>query len=125
MILCCENKFALLQPQGCLDAVGSMKLQEQIGAIAPDTYNLWILDLAQVDFIDSSGLVALIAALNRANQHRCRLVVCNLHPAVKLIFEITRLDQAFEIVDSPTTVLDSMATVGTEPILVQPQWVAA
>lgn len=125
MILCCENRFALLQPQGCLDAAGSAKLQEHVGTIAPDAYKLWIIDLAQVDFIDSSGLVSLIAALNSAKQHRCRLVVCNLRPAVRLIFEITRLDQAFEIFDSHTTVLDTMPPVNQEARPIQPQWVAA
>lgn len=125
MILCQENKFALLQPQGCLDSGGSCKLQEQVGAIAPDAYRFWLIDLAQVDFIDSSGLVALIATLNCARQHRCRLVICNLRPAVKLIFEITRLDQAFEIFDSQTAALNAISSSTTAALSVKAQRVAA
>ncbi|HEY9617905.1 MAG TPA: STAS domain-containing protein [Microcoleaceae cyanobacterium] len=125
MILSQDNKFALLQPQGCLDSGGGSKLQEQVGAIASDTYKLWVIDLAQVDFIDSSGLVALIAALNRANKHRCRLVVCNLRPAVRLIFDITRLDQAFEIFDSQSAALNTLLPVSAETVSVAAQWVAA
>lgn len=120
-----ENQFALLQPRGRLDAGSSVKLQEQIEAIVPDACTLWLIDLAQVDFIDSSGLVALIAALNRARQHRCYLAVCNLRPAVKLIFEITRLDQAFEIFDSQTAALNTICPSATATLPAISQRIAA
>ncbi|XZN93896.1 MAG: STAS domain-containing protein [Microcoleus sp.] len=35
-----------------------------------------------------------------ARQRGCRLVICNLSATVRLIFEITQLDQLFEIFDS-------------------------
>lgn len=99
MLFYYESHAVSLQPQGALDAEGSQVLQHHIAMLKPERHHLWILDLSQVDFINSAGLMALIASLNLSRQHRCRLVLTNLHPSIQLIFEITRLDQVFEIVD--------------------------
>jgi anti-sigma B factor antagonist len=103
----------LIQPQGHLDIRGAASLQRQIEAIDPTHYRLWILDMAQVDFIDSAGIVALISGLKSARKHQCRLVVCNPSPSAKVIFEISQLDQAFEIFDSHADLAESCA-LGSE-----------
>ena len=56
--------------------------------------------MAAVDFIDISGICALVGGLNAARHRGCRLVTCNLSATLRLIFEITQLDQLFEIFDS-------------------------
>ncbi|UBF24554.1 STAS domain-containing protein [Kovacikia minuta CCNUW1] len=99
-----EDKFVLLQPQGRLDSQGSISLRHQFSRIEPEQHNLWIVDMAEVDFIDSAGLLALITGMNIANRNQCRLVLCNPRPAVKLILEITQLDQVFEMIDSHTEI---------------------
>jgi anti-anti-sigma factor len=93
------SRAVVLQPQGQLDLEGGVALQQQIAAIASERYNYWILDLANIDFINSSGLVALITGLNSANKCNCRLVICNVQASARLIFEITQLDRVFEIVE--------------------------
>jgi len=93
------SRAVVLQPQGRLDLEGGVALQHQIAAIAPDLYSYWILDLANIDFINSSGLVALITGLNMASKSNCRLVICNVQAPARLIFEITQLDRVFEIVE--------------------------
>ncbi len=95
-----ESRFVLLQPQGQLDAQAGMNLKQQVLAIESDRFNLCIVDLAQVDFIDSAGLLSLVSGLNAANRKNCRLVFCNLRPSVRLIFEITQLDSVFELFDT-------------------------
>ncbi|MBD2021809.1 STAS domain-containing protein [Leptolyngbya sp. FACHB-36] len=104
MVFLEESKSVLIQPQGLLDSQGGASLQQQISAIEHQRYPLWILDLSQVEFIDSAGLFALVSGLNTASRNQCRLVVCNLPPAVQIIFEITQLDQAFEIFESQADV---------------------
>lgn len=104
MVFLEESKSVLIQPQGLLDSQGGASLQQQLSAIEHQRYPLWILDLSQVEFIDSAGLFALVSGLNTASRNQCRLVVCNLPPAVQIIFEITQLDQAFEIFESQADV---------------------
>lgn len=105
------SRTVVLQPQGQLDFEGGVELQHQITAIASDRYSCWLLDLAQIEFINSSGLVALITGLNVADECECRLVLCNLPAPVKLIFEITQLDQVFEIVENPEVLLAELPPV--------------
>ncbi|HEY9749949.1 MAG TPA: STAS domain-containing protein [Allocoleopsis sp.] len=105
------SKTVLLQPQGQLDLEGGVELQHQIAAIASERYSCWVLDLAKIEFINSSGLVALISGLNIANECKCRLVLCNLPAHVKLIFEITQLDQVFEIVETPEALFAELPPV--------------
>lgn len=103
-----EYQLVLLQPEGRLDLEGSKILEKQLVGIAPQRHDLWVVDLAQVDFMDSSGLVALVTALKAARSSGCRLVLCNLQTPVKLIFELTQLDSAFEIFESYDAVLDTV-----------------
>lgn len=110
-----ETDLVLIRLQGRLDSEGSANLQRQLSTIEPAQHTRWILDLSHVDFVDSAGLVALIAALNMATQNKCRLVLCNPHPSVRLILDITQLDQVFEIVDSHTEA--SKAAYSAEPVV--------
>ena len=89
-----------LQPSAHLNAHGAIILQQQLATIAPEKGETWLLDMAQVEFIDSAGLLALVSTLKLAQRSGCRVAMCHLRPAIRLVFEITQLDQAFDIVDS-------------------------
>ena len=78
-----------------------------------DRHTLWIIDRVAVDFIDSSGICALVGGLNVARHRGCRLVMCNLWATVRLIFEITQLDQLLEICDS----FDQIISAETPPVI--------
>ncbi|TAG98265.1 MAG: anti-sigma factor antagonist [Oscillatoriales cyanobacterium] len=94
------HQHIVIQPQNCLNSQTSSILRQQLAAIAPDRHKLWVIDMTDVEFIDSSGLCTLVGGLNIARHQGCRLVICNLSAKVRLIFEITQLDQLFEIFDS-------------------------
>ena len=89
-----------LQPAGRLDWQGGQQLQEQVGAIAVAHCQGWIIDMSQIEFVDSSGLVALIQVLQLAKAARLRLAICHLRPSIRLIFDISKLDRAFSIFDT-------------------------
>lgn len=95
-----EGDIIQLHPPANLDSYGSAVLQQQISATTSKAGDIWVIDMAQVEFINSAGVLALISALTLARCANCRLLVSNLRPAIKLVFEITQLDQALEIIDS-------------------------
>jgi anti-anti-sigma factor len=97
MTLTQERQVILFKPQGSIDLESSTLLSEQMAEIKPQHHQLWVIDLAEVDFMDSSGLVPLVKGLTAARQSGCRLVLCNVNPPVKLILELTQLDSVFEI----------------------------
>ncbi|PSL21294.1 STAS domain-containing protein [Shimia abyssi] len=54
------------------------------------------LDLSQVDFIDSSGLGAIVAAMKQLGSEH-RLDLCCLNENVDKVFRLTRMDTVFRI----------------------------
>ncbi|MDX2230176.1 MAG: STAS domain-containing protein [Leptolyngbyaceae cyanobacterium bins.349] len=105
MITSCTDNAVVIQPKGRLDFQNGTALSQALCEICPNRHSCWMIDLSNVDFINSAGLTALINGLNTAINKQCRLVLCNPHPSVKLVFEITRLDELFEVLD--TVQLDS------------------
>jgi anti-sigma B factor antagonist len=55
-----------------------------------------VLDLSQVDFIDSSGLGALVSCLKRLGP-RGSLAVAGATGAVSRLFSLTRMDRVFAL----------------------------
>ena len=56
-----------------------------------------VLDLGGLEFLDSSGLGAMVALLKGLGS-RGALVVCGVHGAVRSLFQLTRMDKVFVIV---------------------------
>jgi anti-anti-sigma factor len=56
-----------------------------------------ILDLSDLDYIDSSHLAALVVCYKRVVEAGGRVVFCGLKPSVRETFLITRLDRVFVI----------------------------
>jgi len=56
-----------------------------------------VIDLDQVQFIDSSGLGALLSGLKNAGLCSSGFILAGLQPRVRSIFELTRLHRVFDI----------------------------
>jgi anti-anti-sigma factor len=56
-----------------------------------------IVDMENVEFIDSQGLQKLLASLRLMQAHKSNLLLCSQQPSVRFVFEITRIDQLFSI----------------------------
>ncbi len=55
-----------------------------------------VLDLDEVDFIDSSGLGAIVSSL-KAIGSEGDLVICNIRETVMSLFQLTRMHRVFQI----------------------------
>ncbi|WP_299371491.1 STAS domain-containing protein [uncultured Tateyamaria sp.] len=55
-----------------------------------------VLDLSEVQFIDSSGLGAIVAAMKHMGQSRT-LALAGLTPTVDKVFRLTRMDSVFSV----------------------------
>ena len=56
-----------------------------------------VLDLTEVEFIDSTGLTVLLNGLRSVTLRGGRLAMAVSNPTVLRLFEITRLDSTFDI----------------------------
>ncbi|MEZ4593310.1 MAG: STAS domain-containing protein [Chloroflexota bacterium] len=66
-----------------------------------------VVDLTAVNFVDSTALAALVQGMKRSRQHGGDLRLCGLGQAVRIIFELTRLDRAFDIFAKPREAVQS------------------
>lgn len=64
-----------------------------------------ILDLAQVGFMDSSGLSVLVSALKATRAKGGDVALLHLNSTVRSLIELTRLQQVFAIFDDEATAL--------------------
>jgi anti-sigma B factor antagonist len=95
-----RHGYTILSPQGEIDFATGPQLKDVITErlIAGDV-NL-VMDLEAVDFIESTGLGALIGGRRRAHALKGSLrLVCTEEQLLK-IFRITGLDRVFAIYDS-------------------------
>jgi anti-sigma B factor antagonist len=58
-----------------------------------------VLDMVSVDFIDSTGLSVLLNGLRLVTQLQGRLALVCTNPTVLRLFQITSLDDTFDIFD--------------------------
>ncbi len=56
-----------------------------------------VVDLSEVTYIDSAGLAALIEAMQKVEGYGGKFLLAGLQETVRSIFEISRLDQVFQI----------------------------
>ena len=95
-----NQNVVVFLPQGRLDITTAwqfrLKLQDCISNTTPHI----IVNLGQVNFIDSSGLTSLVAGMRDANKAEGSFKLCNVHPESKLVFDVTMMDSVFAIYDS-------------------------
>lgn len=89
---------------GELDIASAPQFEEGLEKIEDGAPALLLLDLRKVEFIDSTGLRAVIAADERARSAGRRLVIIRGTAAVERVFSVTQLDQRLDIVDDPAAV---------------------
>ena len=87
----------VLDVQGEVDVQSAAQLTDRLVQILDSGQRSVVVDLSRLSFLDSTGLGALVAARNRAQQTGARLsLVCASERMLKL-FRITGLDAVFEI----------------------------
>lgn len=79
-----------------IDAAAAIEFKELLREMIDKGDKSIILDLAQVEFIDSSGLGAIVSIGKLLGEDRA-LELAQLTPPVSDVFELTHLDRIFTI----------------------------
>ncbi len=91
------DKTILSLKEERLDAYNSGELKDRIMKLFEEGARDLVLDLHDVQFIDSSGLGALLSGHRNAIQRSTGFALAGLQPRVRSMFELTRLQRVFEI----------------------------
>jgi len=90
-----EANYLVLEPQGKLNLVAAGPLKARIIDLARSGKSNLVVDMAGVDFIDSSGLGALVAGHKAARDAGGDLRVANVGDQVAAVMKLTNLDRLF------------------------------
>ena len=91
--------YIVLHLTGEVDLSNSSLVRSALLNILKDGKGV-IVDLTELIYIDSSGMATLVEALNIAKRTKLSLIIAGANGAPKQVFELTRLNQVFTIVDS-------------------------
>lgn len=79
-----------------IDAAGAIQFKERMREVTDSPSKRVLLDLSQVQFLDSSGLGAVVAVMKLLGADR-KLELSGLTPTVEKVFRLTRMDRVITI----------------------------
>jgi anti-sigma B factor antagonist len=95
-----EQGISLLRLGGEIDLHASPKLREILLQATEDGKLPLLIDFSAVEYIDSSGLATFIEYLRGGNGQPRQMVFAALQPRVRMVFELVRLHELFNLQNS-------------------------
>jgi anti-sigma B factor antagonist len=95
-----EDRATVIAVSGELDLASSPALQEELDRVSSDS-ELLIIDLRELDFMDSTGLSVLVRAHQRAEEQGRRLAMVKGPQQVQRLLSLTGVADRLTLVDTP------------------------
>ena len=97
-----HSDFSILSFEGKL--MSDADLTE--GQALLDELQHWqvVLDLSKLDYVNSSGIAFFVKILTRARMNQGDVVMLNVNNELLKIFELTKINQVFKLVNTMTEV---------------------
>ena len=95
-----ETQLTVVVTELRIDAAIATRFKDRMKEIVARGRKPVVVDMRQVDFMDSSGLGAMIA-VRKAVPEAFPLTLEGLTPNVERVFRLTRMDSVFEIRPAP------------------------
>ena len=95
-----QEAWSVLAVSGEIDIATAPSLRERLYALLADGKRQLVVDLDDVGFLDSTALGVLVGVLKRARSEGGDVRIVCTQPRVRKVFEITRLDSAFDLFDT-------------------------
>jgi anti-sigma B factor antagonist len=97
-----NGTVAVIAATGELDLSGAALLEEELERLAAEAdLGTVVLDLRELEFMDSSGLRLVVLADMRAREAGRRFALVRGKETVHRVFEITRMSERLDFVDDP------------------------
>ncbi len=103
-----DNAVAVVAVSGEVDVYSAPALRDGLTELLESGSSV-VVDLSDVDFLDSTGLGALVAARTAAAERGASLPLVCTHRRILKLFTITGLDSVFRIHANVADALDELA----------------
>jgi len=97
-----EDGVITIIPSGNLiERYQAKDLLEEVDELILEDKNFFLLNLSQLEYLNSSGLSVLLSLLTRSRKAGGELAICCISERLRKLFLITRLDNVFQVFESP------------------------
>lgn len=103
-----ENCLVVAVKEQRIDAAVAVEFKDAMRQMLEGSTGRVVLDLAEVDSIDSSGLGAIVAVMKQLGADR-KLELASLSDKVRTVFRLTRMDAVMTIHDAKDDALSALA----------------
>ncbi len=102
-----KDDISIYRVAGDVDINTSPEIKGSLDKAIKEKRDKIVINLKEVSYVDSSGLATFVEILKNLRIYGGKLKLTNLSPKVKGLFEITRLDKLFDIVDEEEEAINS------------------
>lgn len=95
-----QDGIVTLNIAGRLDAVSALEADKEFGKVLDAGHDRLLIDLSELDYISSAGLRVLLVVAKRIQQNGGKVVLSELTPNVREVFEISGFSSIFKIFDT-------------------------
>jgi anti-sigma B factor antagonist len=100
-----QGQATVIAVSGELDLASSPALQEELDRAAASDSELLIIDLRELDFMDSTGLSVLVRAHQRIEEQGRQLAMVKGPQQVQRLLSLTGVAERMTLVDRPEELL--------------------
>jgi len=94
-----------------LDSTCAPMIKRQCAGLLREDLDV-VVDLANIEFVDSAGLGVLIGLFKAAHRGGCRLMLVGVGRAVLEVMEVIRLDEIFQFAGTFGEAVERLREVG-------------
>jgi anti-sigma B factor antagonist len=100
-----QDQATVIAVSGELDLASSPALQEELDRVSASDSQLLIIDLRELDFMDSTGLSVLVRAHQRAEEQGRRLAMVKGPQQVQRLLSLTGVADRLTLIERPEDLL--------------------
>jgi anti-sigma B factor antagonist len=101
-----KGEAAVIRVSGELDLASSPALEEELARVSSSEASLVIVDLRDLEFMDSTGLSVLVRGHQRAAENSQRFGVVNGSQQVQRLLSLTGVADRLVLADTPDELLE-------------------
>lgn len=99
-----KNAVQVIYLYRIMSDMDNRAILDEVNRSLQDGSKSLVVDLSQLDYVDSTGLNLLLALWKRVGQFGCSLLLTEPKPGVLRILEMTRLKSIFDFVPSSESI---------------------
>jgi anti-sigma B factor antagonist len=99
------GEHKIIAVSGEVDLYNVSELKKALFSITDGSHRSVVVDMKNVNYMDSSGIGALVAGQKKMNAHNGKFALLNIHDDVLNILKLATLDRFFKIYEDESELL--------------------